>query len=133
MVVAVLALSTMIGACDALCCVDKRWNLWALNDSDQAVVMQFNGPRPIRVDLPAHSYLPVDSGGGAVGEGWTVSLVDAECRDLQTVQLAAGTYSPLFYITPDGRAELRSDAPWINGLKTATGATAGPSASPCPV
>jgi hypothetical protein len=120
---AVLAVATLGAGCDLVCCTDYRWNLWVLNDSGNEVLVTANVDEPPRtIKVPANSYLPLATGHGGVEEGWSVAVVDAACRPLQTVMLKAGTYGPLLYVSPESRAELRAGSPWTQGLGTATGA-----------
>jgi hypothetical protein len=120
---AIVAITTLGAGCDLVCCTDYRWDIWMLNDSGNEVLVSANVAQPPRtINVPANSYLPVATGGGAVEDGWSVALVDAACRPLQTVRLMAGTHDPLLYISPDGRAELRAGSPWTQGLGTAKGA-----------
>jgi hypothetical protein len=122
--------AVMVAGC--FCCTDYMWNLWALNDSDQDVLVHttFEIQRTVRV--PAHTYAPVDGGHGAVQQGWTVEVFDASCNPLRTLTLESG-YDPLLYIAPDGRIDIRSGSAWTNTVASAKPApTESPAPSPCP-
>jgi len=118
--------AVMVVGC--FCCTDYMWNLWALNDSDQDVVVHttFEIQRTVRV--PAHTYAPIDGGHGAVQQGWAVEVFDSTCNPLQTLTLETG-YDPLLYIAPDGRIDIRSGSAWTNTVASAKPA---PTESPAP-
>jgi hypothetical protein len=129
--VAALAVVTiMVAGC--FCCTDYMWNLWALNDSDQDVLVHTTFAIPRTVRVPAHTYAPIDGGHGAVQQGWTVEVSDVACEPLQTLTLESG-YDPLLYIAPDGRIDIRSGSAWTNTVASAKPApTESPAPSPCP-
>jgi hypothetical protein len=129
--VALAVAAIVVAGCGMFCCTDYMWNLWALNDSDQDVLVHttFEIPRTVRV--PAHTYAPIGGGHGAVEAGWTVEIFDPTCSLLQTVTLESG-YDPLLYVAPDGHAEIRHGSAWTNGLQSAKPApTTSPAPSPC--
>jgi hypothetical protein len=128
---ALVFVALLVAGCGMFCCTDYMWSLWALNDSDQDVLVHTTFEIPQTVRVPAHTYAPVDGGHGAVEGGWTVEIFDASCNRLQTLTLESG-YDPLLYIAPDGRTDIRHGSPWTNGLKSAKPApTESPAPSPC--
>jgi hypothetical protein len=129
---ALAVVAVVVTGCGMFCCTDYMWNLWALNDSDQDVLVHttFEIPRTVRV--PGHTYVPIGGGHGAVEKGWTVELFDASCNRLQTLTLESG-YDPLLYVAPNGRVEIRHGSAWTNTVASAKPApTVSPAPSPCP-
>ncbi|MFI5042476.1 MAG: hypothetical protein ACHQNA_11635 [Acidimicrobiales bacterium] len=102
----------------------------ALNDSAQPLILDVHMAEHQTVDLAPHAYYSISSSLGSVVPGYAVSLVDASCTQLQTVEV--DTTHNLVYITPAGHLELAQGDVYSYGLGTATHHDSGVSAVSCP-
>jgi hypothetical protein len=113
---AVLALG-LAPALLAGCIVDEGFNYWVLNDSDHAVVVDVRERLHRTFDIPAHSYAAIAGGMGRPDPGWTIDLVDASCRPIQT--LAMDPKANLVYVSPGGAVSIVQGLAWGYGSRTA--------------
>jgi hypothetical protein len=125
---ALLALALAPGLL-ASCIVDEGFSYSVLNDSDLAVVVDVREQLHRTFDIPAHSYAGIAGGMGRVDPGWTIALVDASCRPIQT--LAMDPKSNLVYVDSGGEVRVVSGLAWAYGSRTAKSQQVTARTTPC--
>jgi hypothetical protein len=104
--------------------------LWILNDSDGQVVADVRAELHQTFVVPPHKYGGLYEVSTPLDPNWTVSVVDGQCRALQTWSL--DTTHNLVYIGPNGDREFTNDLAWSHGLRTAQSMDLVPRAPKCP-
>lgn len=103
----------------ALAGCDQSYSYWALNDSDQPVLVEVHETIHRTFELPAHTYGGLFEGHGSVPpDGWTVAIVDSQCVTIQVWPVDPS--HNLVYVAPDGSHALVNDPASGHGLRTAT-------------